>query len=302
MTPERHAARDDRDLAHRVGAGRQHAEDRVPALVVGGPALVLVRDHHLALGPEHDPLHRVGEVLLDDVGVTAPRRQQRRLVDEIGQVGADHPGASSRPGRRGRCPGRAAPSGCGRAGSPRGRPGRAGTTTTRRSKRPGRSSAWSRTSGRLVAPSTITDSRGAKPSISVRIWLSVCSRSSWPPDRFGPPPRSRASDRVELVDEDDRRGGRPWPGRNRSRTREAPTPTIISTNSEADIWKNGTPASPATARASSVLPVPGRARQQHAAGNPGPEGLRYLSGALEEVDDLGAARPWPRRSRRRRRR
>ncbi len=44
---------------------------------------------------------------------------------------------------------------------------------------------------------------------------------------------------------------------NRSRTREAPTPTIISTNSEADIWKNGTPASPATARASSVLPVPG---------------------------------------------
>ena len=44
---------------------------------------------------------------------------------------------------------------------------------------------------------------------------------------------------------------------NRSRTREAPTPTIISTNSEADIEKNGTPASPATARASSVLPVPG---------------------------------------------
>jgi hypothetical protein len=43
----------------------------------------------------------------------------------------------------------------------------------------------------------------------------------------------------------------------RSRTREAPTPTIISTNSEADIEKNGTPASPATARASSVLPVPG---------------------------------------------
>ena len=44
---------------------------------------------------------------------------------------------------------------------------------------------------------------------------------------------------------------------NRSRTRLAPTPTIISTNSEAEIEKNGTPASPATARASSVLPVPG---------------------------------------------
>ena len=44
---------------------------------------------------------------------------------------------------------------------------------------------------------------------------------------------------------------------NRSRTRLAPTPTIASMNSEAEIEKNGTPASPATARASSVLPVPG---------------------------------------------
>ncbi len=43
----------------------------------------------------------------------------------------------------------------------------------------------------------------------------------------------------------------------RSRTREAPTPTNISTKSEPEIEKNGTPASPATARASSVLPVPG---------------------------------------------
>ena len=44
---------------------------------------------------------------------------------------------------------------------------------------------------------------------------------------------------------------------NRSRTREAPMPTIASTNSEADIEKNAASASPATARASSVLPVPG---------------------------------------------
>ncbi len=43
----------------------------------------------------------------------------------------------------------------------------------------------------------------------------------------------------------------------RSRTREAPTPTNISTKSEPEIEKKGTPASPATARASSVLPVPG---------------------------------------------
>ena len=43
----------------------------------------------------------------------------------------------------------------------------------------------------------------------------------------------------------------------RSRTRLAPTPTNISTKSEPEIEKNGTPASPATARANKVLPVPG---------------------------------------------
>ena len=43
----------------------------------------------------------------------------------------------------------------------------------------------------------------------------------------------------------------------RSRTRLAPTPTNISTNSEPLMLKNGTSASPATARASIVLPVPG---------------------------------------------
>ena len=47
------------------------------------------------------------------------------------------------------------------------------------------------------------------------------------------------------------------PCSNRSRTRDAPTPTNISTKSEPLIEKNGTFASPATARASSVLPVPG---------------------------------------------
>jgi hypothetical protein len=49
---------------------------------------------------------------------------------------------------------------------------------------------------------------------------------------------------------------------NRSRTRLAPTPTNISTKSEPEIEKNGTPASPATARASSVLPGPRGTEQQ----------------------------------------
>ncbi|GER26139.1 exocyst complex component sec10 [Striga asiatica] len=44
---------------------------------------------------------------------------------------------------------------------------------------------------------------------------------------------------------------------NKSLTLEAPTPTNNSTNSEAAQEKNGTPASPATARAKRVFPVPG---------------------------------------------
>src|SRR5574344_1330305 len=44
---------------------------------------------------------------------------------------------------------------------------------------------------------------------------------------------------------------------NKSRTRDAPTQTTISTKSEPDMEKNGTLASPATAFAKSVLPVPG---------------------------------------------
>src|SRR6185295_8765260 len=48
-----------------------------------------------------------------------------------------------------------------------------------------------------------------------------------------------------------------FPCSKRSRTRLAPTPTNISTKSEPEMLKNGTPASPAIARAKSVLPVPG---------------------------------------------
>jgi len=44
---------------------------------------------------------------------------------------------------------------------------------------------------------------------------------------------------------------------NKSLTLAAPSPTNISTKSDPAIEKKGTPASPATAFASIVLPVPG---------------------------------------------
>ena len=87
---ERHPAGDDRDLAHRIGALGEHADDRVAALVVGGAAPVLGAHHHLPLGAEHDPLERVGEVGFVDDLVVPPRRQQRGLVDEIREIRPDH--------------------------------------------------------------------------------------------------------------------------------------------------------------------------------------------------------------------
>ena len=59
------------------------------------------------------------------------------------------------------------------------RPLRSGRSTgICRSKRPGRSSAGSNTSGRFEAAIKITWPFASKPSISTRSWFSVCSRSS----------------------------------------------------------------------------------------------------------------------------
>mmetsp|Transcript_742 Transcript_742/g.2205 ORF Transcript_742/g.2205 Transcript_742/m.2205 type:complete len:285 (+) Transcript_742:1038-1892(+) len=137
------------------------------------------------------------------------------------------------------------------------RPSTSGRSTgTRRSKRPGRSSAESSTSARLVAARTMTPLFPSKPSISVRIWLRVCSRSSPPPPPpWFPPARCRPTASISSMKM--MHGAFFFASPNRSRTRAAPTPTNISTNSDPEAEMKGTPASPATARASSVLPVPG---------------------------------------------
>ncbi|SHW13824.1 Uncharacterised protein [Mycobacteroides abscessus subsp. abscessus] len=108
-------------------------------------------------------------------------------------------------------------------------------------------------SGRLVAAIRMTPCRSPKPSISTNSWFRVCSRSSCPPPR--PAPRCRPTASISSTKM--MQGLFCLACSNRSRTREAPTPTNISTKSEPEMVKNGTPASPATARANSVLPVPG---------------------------------------------
>ena len=94
-----------------------------------------------------------------------------------------------------------------------------------------------------------------KPSISVRSWLRVDSRSSLPPPIILLRPRARPTASISSMNTIAGAFSLAW--RKRSRTRLAPTPTNISTKSLPDIEKNGTLASPATALASRVLPVPG---------------------------------------------
>ena len=161
------------------------------------------------------------------------------------------------------------------------RPLRSGLpTVTCRSNRPGRSSAGSRMSARLVAATTMMLSDWEKPSISTSSWLSVCSRSSWLSEL---PPRLRptaSSSSMKMMHDGWRRASL-----NSLRTRDAPTPAYISTKSEPLAEMNGTPASPAIDRASSVLPVPGGPTSRM------PRGMRPPIEAkrrrlLQEVDDL----------------
>ena len=134
------------------------------------------------------------------------------------------------------------------------RPARSGAPTPIwRSNLPGRNKAGSKTSGRLVAAIKITLVSESKPSISTSSWFKVCSRSSLPPPIPAPRWRPTASiSSTKII-----AGEACLACSKRSRTLEAPTPTNISTKSEPEMEKKGTPASPATALATSVLPVPG---------------------------------------------
>mmetsp|Transcript_16130 Transcript_16130/g.50452 ORF Transcript_16130/g.50452 Transcript_16130/m.50452 type:complete len:201 (-) Transcript_16130:1327-1929(-) len=153
------------------------------------------------------------------------------------------------------------------------------STSMDRSKRPGRSSALSSRSARLVPASTTTGSESVvpKPSISTSRAFSVFSRSSLPPAR--PDDRDRPMASISSMKTTD--GAAFLACLNRSRTRDGPTPTNISRNSEPDVTKKGTPASPAAALASNVLPVPGGPANRAPLGILAPS-VVYFSGFLRK--------------------
>ena len=112
----------------------------------------------------------------------------------------------------------------------------------------------SKTSALFVAATTITLVLVPNPSISVRSWFKVFSLSSFEPVIL-PLPLARpiaSISSIKII-----AGDFSLACLNKSLTLEAPTPTNISTKSEPEREKKGTLASPATALANNVLPVPG---------------------------------------------
>mmetsp|Transcript_12055 Transcript_12055/g.51730 ORF Transcript_12055/g.51730 Transcript_12055/m.51730 type:complete len:265 (-) Transcript_12055:696-1490(-) len=149
------------------------------------------------------------------------------------------------------------------------------STETVRSNLPGRFKALSNMSALFVAARQITSDSPSNPSSSVRSWFKVCSRSSLPMPRMRPSLLPLATASISSMNT--MQGALDLAFSNRSRTRDAPTPTNISTNSEPEMEKKGTPASPAIALASSVLPVPGGPTRRHPLGIFAPSAV-YLSG------------------------
>src|SRR5262249_7140519 len=250
---EGHAARDDRHLVHRIGAGEELCHQRVSRLVVGGvPPLLEADDHRLPLRPHHHLVLRHLEVGHVDLVLVLAGGEEGGLVDEVLEVRAGEAGGLAGKHLDVHVLGDRHPTGVQAALAP------AALHVRRRhddgpSEAARRESAGSSTSGRLVAAIRMTPSLVSKPSISTRSWLSVCSRSSCPPPR--PAPRWRPTASISSMKM--MQGAFFFPCTTRSRTAEAPTPTNNSTKSEPEIEKKGTPASPAMARARSVFPVPG---------------------------------------------
>jgi len=68
----------------------------MPRLVVSGVALlVLVHDHASALGAHHDLVLGLFEVLHVHQPLVGAGREQRRLVDQVGQIGAGKAGGAA---------------------------------------------------------------------------------------------------------------------------------------------------------------------------------------------------------------
>ena len=163
------------------------------------------------------------------------------------------------------------------------RPARSGSSTgMRRSKRPGRSSALSRISGSVGrrqnddALARVKTVHLGEQLVERLLALVVAAHAA----------RCRGCLPMASISSMKTMHGAFSPAcLNRSRTRAAPMPTNISTNSEPEIEKNGTFASPATALRQQRFARAGRADKQRALGQLRADIAVFLR-IMQEIDDL----------------
>ena len=263
-------------------AGMMQRHQRVPALVIGGQRLLLLGHHHgAALGAHHDLVLGVLELELGHQALGAARGEQRRLVDQIGEIGA---------GEAGRAAGDDAQIDVGRERhfphmhlqdllaaddvGPRHHhlAVEAAGTQQRGIEHVGTVGRGNQNDAFIGLEAVHLDQQLIQRLLALVVAAAEARAAM-------------AADRVDLVDEDD--AGRVLLRliEHVAHAADAPTPTNISTKSEPEMVKNGTLASPAMARASSVLPVPGGPTKQRAARDAPAELLEFLRVA-QELDDL----------------
>ena len=94
---QRHAARNDRYLVHRIGIRNFQTDERVAGFVISGDALLFVRDDHaLALGAHQHFVFGQLEVGHRHNLLVVARRVQRRFVNQVGEVRAGESRSAAR--------------------------------------------------------------------------------------------------------------------------------------------------------------------------------------------------------------
>ena len=224
---EGHAGGEDRDFVDGVGVGEHGGAHGVTGLVVGDALLLLVGERHrlAALAHEHAVPGLLEVVHADLFRALAHGEESAASLTRFARSAPLMPGVPRPTTSRSTSLARRLCLTC--TSRMRRRSSSSGSgTVTWRSKRPGRSRAESRMSGRLVAAIITMPSVASKPSISESIWLSVRSRSSCPPPRPVPLAPDESISSTKMIARPILRAD--W---KRSRTRLAPTPTNISMKS-----------------------------------------------------------------------
>ena len=253
----------------------------MPGLVVRGPPLLLVVERLLALRRRAGRGRRPVEVHLLDLVPPGARRQQRGLVAQVLQVGPAHADHVAGDPLQVDVVGQRLVAGVDLEDLEPALPGRPvdGDVPVEAARpQQGRVEHVGPVGGghdddRLVRLEAVH----LAEDLVERLLAFVASRRRSPRRASGPTASISSMNRMH--------GAFSLAVLNMSRTRLAPTPTNIWMNSQPLMEKNGTPASPATARASSVLPVPGGPISSTPLGTRAPE-PRELLRLLEELDDL----------------